>query len=153
MIASDGVQTLSEAEIGAVVAQAGSAREVAVRLVGAVEARGRPRQDNTTVQVIRIEDDLPAGRGGAVGAAVAGVTGAGAAPGGRVGWWLPATVGLAALVLAVFALVAVRMFGLEAIERAVGVAPARHHRSPWPRFGPVRGDGGGALSQLAALRR
>ena len=60
ILASDGLLTLSENEIEAVVARkrGASAESLAKMLIRAVEAKKEPRQDNTTVQVIIVPTSL-----------------------------------------------------------------------------------------------
>jgi protein phosphatase len=56
IIASDGIDTLGTTQIRASIESVGKdgAQAVANHLIGAVEAAGRPRQDNTTIMVVRI---------------------------------------------------------------------------------------------------
>jgi PPM family protein phosphatase len=56
ILASDGIHTLSHADIARVVAAAGSPDAVAHSLLAAVEAAGDAYQDNTTVIVVRVPD-------------------------------------------------------------------------------------------------
>lgn len=62
LLASDGLDTLDEDRIAAILSEAGEAeaRMVCALLLNAVEAAARPRQDNTTVLCYRY---LPAGSG------------------------------------------------------------------------------------------
>ncbi|AHE54679.1 PP2C family protein-serine/threonine phosphatase [Sphingomonas sanxanigenens] len=57
ILATDGIETLSDAQILAIVAANPGANAVAAALVMAVEAAGKPRQDNTTVAVLRPDAD------------------------------------------------------------------------------------------------
>lgn len=49
LIASDGIETLGETDIGRLLAEAGSARAAVVSLLRAVSGAGHPYQDNTTL--------------------------------------------------------------------------------------------------------
>lgn len=62
LLASDGIASLAGDEIGDIVYanRDGTAREMAERLIAAVEAKRDPDQDNTTVVVLKIEDDATA---------------------------------------------------------------------------------------------
>jgi serine/threonine protein phosphatase PrpC len=55
ILASDGLQTLSEAEIVSVIQTDGGAKEIANRLLSAVTEKRKARQDNATVQIIRVD--------------------------------------------------------------------------------------------------
>ncbi|MGF7147051.1 serine/threonine protein phosphatase PrpC [Sphingomonas zeicaulis] len=57
ILATDGIETLSDAQILEIVAANPGANAVAAALVMAVEAAGKPRQDNTTVAVLRPDAD------------------------------------------------------------------------------------------------
>lgn len=61
VLATDGLDTLSDEEIGAIVRAAPDAAAAAKALVKAVEDADKPRQDNTTVVVLRGPKDAPAG--------------------------------------------------------------------------------------------
>jgi protein phosphatase len=54
VLASDGIHTLAEAEIGRLVAGARDVEGAAEALLAAVAAAGDPHQDNTTVVVVRV---------------------------------------------------------------------------------------------------
>lgn len=60
VLASDGIETLDEAQIAALMAQGDSVRTLGAALLSAVEAERRPKQDNTTVVAYRYD---PAGEG------------------------------------------------------------------------------------------
>lgn len=60
ILATDGIETLSDAQIMEIVAANPGANAVAGALVVAVEAAGKPRQDNTSVAVLRPDADAAA---------------------------------------------------------------------------------------------
>ena len=63
ILASDGLQTLADAEIGRIAQKPATARDAVAALLQAVERAGKPRQDNTSVQVIMPGADRAAGSG------------------------------------------------------------------------------------------
>jgi serine/threonine protein phosphatase PrpC len=58
LLASDGIFTLSDEELGKVLKQELSAKELVDELLSAVEAKDRRDQDNTTVLVVKIPDEI-----------------------------------------------------------------------------------------------
>lgn len=57
ILASDGLETLSEAQVAAIVTAGTDAQAIARELVDAVIAAGRPKQDNVTVAVLLPDPD------------------------------------------------------------------------------------------------
>lgn len=58
LLASDGIFTLSEREIGKILQKEGSARQLVKEILKTIEDKKRPGQDNTTILVIKIKDEL-----------------------------------------------------------------------------------------------
>lgn len=61
LLASDGLKTLTDEQVGAMIAASGdvSSAELVNRLLGAVDAENRDRQDNTSVIVVRVREGEP----------------------------------------------------------------------------------------------
>jgi serine/threonine protein phosphatase PrpC len=57
LLASDGIHTLSDDEIGQIMSAAPNAQRAADRLIAAVEASGLPHQDNTTVVIMHVLEE------------------------------------------------------------------------------------------------
>jgi len=57
LLASDGILTLSEQEISQILSESLSAPKLVNKLLTAVEKKGKPGQDNTTVLVVNIPDN------------------------------------------------------------------------------------------------
>ena len=62
LLASDGILTLSEDEIGQILQKDLSAKKLVKELLGAVEGKGKRYQDNTTALVVVIPDELEAAK-------------------------------------------------------------------------------------------
>lgn len=58
LLASDGILTLSNAEIGKILAKPFSAKNLVNKLLKAVETKAKLNQDNTTVLVVKVPDEL-----------------------------------------------------------------------------------------------